>query len=119
MLAAGPYLRDQFVRRFEPLWKASRGVIVGGERKLAGRLRDLVAEGAIKASTAKALAGHIALDAAGVHEEIQGRSTVLGDRAKCRDLGLVLNNDVVDDVEVRLDLQLERAFDSEVWGPQG
>jgi hypothetical protein len=116
MLAAGSYLRDSFVRRFEPLWRASRGVIVGGERQLAGRLRDLVSEGAIKPSTAKALAGHIALDAAGVHEDIQARSTVLGDRAACRDLGLVLNNDVVDDIEVRLDEQLERAFDSEVWG---
>lgn len=118
-LAAGPYLRDQFVRRFEPLWRASRGVIVGGERQLARRLRELVDEGALKPSKAKALAGHLALDAAGVHEEIQGRSTVLGDRAECRNLGLVLNNDVVDDVEVDLGQQLERAFDSELWGNQG
>jgi hypothetical protein len=113
------YLRDQFVRRFEPLWRASRGVIVSGERQLAQRLRELVDEGAIKPSKAKALAGHIALDAAGVHEEIQGRSTVLGDRAECRDLGLVLATDIFEDVEIDLGEQLERAFDSEAWGPQG
>lgn len=119
MVADAGYLRDQFVRRFEPLWRASRGVIVGGERELARRLRELVEEGAIKPSKAKALAGHIALDAAGVHEEIQGRSTVLGDRAQCRDLGLVLATDIFEDVEIDLGQQLERAFDSEAWGPQG
>lgn len=108
------YVRDAFVRRFEPLWRASKGVKVAGTNELARRLAEYVQDGTIKASTAKALAGALVLDSAGI--EIQARSTRLADRAKCRDLGLVLADGVLDEVEVDLESVLEEALDSAAWG---
>lgn len=117
VVTTSSYVRDAFVQRFEPLWRAGKGVKVAGVTELAVRLHELVEDGLIKPSTAKALAGHLVLDAAGV--EVQSRSTRLADRAKCRNLGLVLADGVLDEVEVDLGEVLEAALDSEAWGAQG
>lgn len=117
VVAESSYVRDAFVRRFEPLWRASKGVKVAGVTELAARLGEMVHAGEVKPSTAKALAGHLVLEAGGV--EVQARSTRLGDRARCRDLGLVLADGVLDEVEVDLGAVLEEALDSDAWGAQG
>ena len=111
------YPRDAFVQRFEPLWRAAKGVIVGGVSQLAVRLQEMVEAGDIKPSTAKALAGALVFDAAGL--EVQSRTTRMRDRAKCRDLGLVLADGVLDEVQVDLGDVLEAALDSDAWGAQG
>lgn len=116
-VASASFVRDAFVKRFEPLWKAAKGVTVGGAIKLAEKLGQLQEEGVITAGEAKRIAGHLLLDTADAHR--QARSTVLGDRAAARKLGLVLADGVVDEVEVELDQVIERALDSSAWGAQG
>lgn len=116
-LADTSYVRDQFVRRFETLWSAAKGVKVGGVLELAKRLDELVGEGAISPTEAKRIAGHLVLDAAGCQN--QKRSTLLNDRADARRHGLVLADGLFDEVEVDLGEVLERAMDAEAWGAHG
>lgn len=116
-LAETTYIRDQFVKRFETLWSAAKGVKVGGVLELAKRLDELVGQGAISQTAAKRIAGHLVLDAAGCQH--QSRSTRLRDRADARRHGLVLADGLFDEVEVDLGEVLERAMDSEAWGAQG
>jgi hypothetical protein len=116
-IAASTYVRDAFVRRFEPLWRASKGVKVAGVNELAQRLAELVDEGEISPQQAKALAGYLALEAGQANR--QSRAQRYRDRARCRSHGLVLADGVLDEVEVDLGAVMERAFDSEAWGAQG
>jgi len=116
-IAQGTYVRDSFVKRFEPLWKASKGVKVAGVNELAQRLAELQDEGVITPGEAKAMAGHLLLENAGAHR--QSRSQQYKDRARCRQHGLVLADGPLDHVEVDLGEVMERALDSEAWGAQG
>jgi hypothetical protein len=116
-IASSSYVRDAFVQRFEPLWRASKGVKVAGSIELAQRLKELVEEGELSASEAKSMAGYLILEQAGAN--FQSRRTRYRDRARCRDHGLVLADGVLDQVEIDLGEVLERAFDSEAWGCQG
>lgn len=116
-VAEGTYVRDSFVKRFEPLWKAAKGVKVAGPIELAHRLAELQDEGLVTAAEAKAMAGHLLLETAGAQR--QSRSQCYKDRAACRRHGLVLADGVLDEVEVDLGQVLERAMDSEAWGGQG
>lgn len=116
-VASSSYVRDAFVRRFEPLWRAAKGVKVGGVMELAQRLAELQDEGLISPAEAKRIAGHLVLDAADACR--QSRSTVYADRRAARDRGLVLADGVLDHVEVDLGEVLEQALDAECWGAQG
>jgi hypothetical protein len=116
-MARSGYIRDAFVRRFEPLWKASKGVTVGGALELAKRLGRMVDAGEISPTTAKRIAGHLVLDAAG--EQKQAKRTILADRRDARNLGLVLADGVLDEVEIDLGEVCEAAMDSAAWGAQG
>jgi hypothetical protein len=116
-IAQGTYVRDAFVKRFEPLWKAAKGVKVAGVIELAQRLAELQEEGLITPGEAKAMAGHLLLESAGAHR--QSRSQHYKDRAACRRHGLVLADGPLDHVEVDLGEVMERALDSEAWGAQG
>ena len=116
-VAATGYVRDSFVKRFEPLWQSAKGVKVGGVLELARRLDELVQQGAISPTAAKRLAGHLVLDAAECQH--QKRSTLMRDRAEARRHGLVLADGILDEVEVDLESVLERAMDSSAWGGQG
>ncbi len=117
--ASGTYVRDAFVRRFEPLWRAAKGVKVAGPTEIAVRLGEMVDEGVITATEAVRIAGHVQLDAAGIASSICKRSTYMRHRAEARDHGLVLADGVLDEVEVDLGQVLEQALDSECWGAQG
>lgn len=116
-LASSTFVRDAFVRRFEPLWRAAKGVKVGGVMELAQRLAELQDEGIVSPSEAKRLAGHLVLDAA--EAQRQSRAQCYRDRADARKHGLVLADGVLDEVEVDLGQVLERAMDSEAWGCEG
>ncbi len=117
LLSDSTYIRQAFVRRFEPLWQAAKGVKVAGVMELAKRLDQLVQAGEISPTVAKRIAGHLVLDAAGCQH--QKRSTLMRDRADARRHGLVLADGLFDEVEVDLGDVLERAMDSECWGGQG
>ena len=116
-VASSTYVRDAFVQRFSPLWRAAKGIKVGGVIELAYRLAELQDEGVISPGEAKRIAGHLVLDAADAQR--QSRSTCYADRADARRHGLVLADGVLDEVEVDLGDVLEQALDSEAWGAEG
>lgn len=109
------YVRGKFVNRFEPLWKASKGVVVGKNEKLAIRLGELVDEGVLSITEARSIAGHLLLDSVGVEESRMQRQGYWKQRARARDQGLVLAEGVDTDVDVDLSQVLESVFDSECW----
>ena len=116
-VASTSFVRDAFVRRFEPLWKAAKGVKVGGVIELAHRLAELQDEGVLTPGEAKRIAGHLVLDS--VDAQRQSRSQYYKDRAAARRHGLVLADGVLDEVEVDLGDVLEQALDSGAWGCRG
>jgi hypothetical protein len=116
-IAATTYVRDAFVRRFEPLWRASKGVKVSGWTGLAQRLGELVDEGELSAGEAKAIAGYLLLEEADANRQSERQR--YRDRSRCRNHGLVLADGVLDEVEVDLGDVLEQALDSAAWGVQG
>jgi len=116
-IAQGTYVRDAFVKRFEPLWKAAKGVKVAGAIELAQRLAELQDEGLITPGEAKAMAGHLLLETACAQRQSQSQRN--RDRRRCRDHGLVLADGVLDEVDVDLGEVMEQAMDSEAWGAQG
>lgn len=113
-VAQGTYVRDAFVRRFEPLWRASKGVKVAGEVELAVRIGELLEAGEITPGEAKSMAGYLLLEKAGVNA--QSRRTRYRDRRKCADHGLVLADGVLEEVEVDLGDVIERALEADCWG---
>jgi hypothetical protein len=117
VVAQGSFVRDAFVKRFEPLWRAAKGIKVGSSKELALRLLELQDEGHITPAEAKAMAGHLLLEQADAQR--QSRATRYRDRARCRDHGLVLADGVVDEVEIDLGEVIERALDSSAWGAEG
>jgi hypothetical protein len=114
LIASGSFVRDQFVRRFEPLWRASKGVKVAGAVELAERISELVDEGVLTPRQAKSVAGWLLLEQAGANR--QSRATYYRDRRRCADLGLVVADGTVDPVEVDLEGMIEDALDSGCWG---
>jgi len=118
-VAESTFVRDAFVRRFEPLWKAAKGVKVGTAVKLAERAAELVEEEVLTPAEAQRIVGHLCLDASGRAEELFPRSTFKRHRREARESGLVLADGVIDEVEIDLGEILEEALDSEAWGASG
>jgi hypothetical protein len=116
-VASGSFVRDQFVRRFEPLWRASKGVIVAGGTDLAVRVAELVSEGSLTQRQAESVLGWLMLEQ--IDGNQQPRSTWFRKRRRCADLGLVVADGTIDPVQVDLGEVLERALDSECWGAAG
>jgi hypothetical protein len=108
----GEYVRSNFHGRFVPLWKASKGIIVGTPIQLAGRLAELQDEEALTPGQAKAVAGHLVLEAAGAQRQtVRQRRR---DRALARRHGLVLA-DGEETCEVPIESVLEACLDAEGW----
>ena len=115
VVAETSYVRDSFVRRFEPLWQASKGVMVGALTDLADRVVELVEEGEMTPGEGKSALAHLVLDSGG-QERLQSRATWYRDRAVCRRHGLVLADCDEDRVSVDLGEVLEEALEAECWG---
>lgn len=113
-VAGSTYVRDAFVRRFEPLWRASKGVKVATATELAVKIKQLVEEGVLKPGEAIRVAGFLLMEQADCNP--QTRSTRYRTRTLCAEAGLALADGVTDEVEVELAEIIERALDSEVWG---
>lgn len=116
-VADGRYVRDSFVRRFEPLWMAAQGVKVGGILQLARRLGELQEAGEITPAEAVRAAGTIVLDSAGEHR--QSRATVMRNRRLVREHGLVLADGILEEVDVDLASILEECMETDAWEAQG
>lgn len=110
------YLRGLWHRRWLHLWRASNGVIVAGPAVLADRLADLVVAGEVTQAEAERLAGFLLLQSRGV---AHSRATVYRRRQRLRELGVLLGDGVLEEVEVDVHQVMERALDSPVWGSQG
>jgi hypothetical protein len=109
------YVRSKFQQRFYPLWQATKGVTVAGPLVLADRLADLVDEGTISARQAEQLAGYVVLQ----RRVRQKRSATYVRRKALRELGLVVADGALEEVEVDLHEVLEEALESPAWGARG
>lgn len=115
VVADPSFVRDSFVRRFSPLWSASKGVIVGTQNELIDRVVELVESGEMTGGEAKAALGHLLLDQGG-QRQLQSRRTWFRDRSVCRRHGLVLADADEDPVQVDLAEVIEGALDADCWG---
>ena len=107
------YVRGAFRRRFVPLWRASKGVQVAGPLVLAARIGELVESGQLTPTKARAVAGFLLLDAAGVRQG--GRTTRWRLQRTCAEAGLVLPDGVMEEVEVDLGEVLEAVLEADAW----
>lgn len=110
----GHYVREKFVSRFAPLWRASKGVTVAGPIVLAEKLTELIDAGDLTPSQAEKLGGHLLLSAVGRPTAVS-RATGFRRRAQLREHGLVLSDAVLQEVEVDLHSVLEAVLDSDAW----
>lgn len=110
------YVKSKFQQRWLSLWQATKGVTVAGTMVIAERLADKVQDGQVTAKQAEALIGYVVMSRRGVK---QGRSTVYNRRKRLRELGLVVADGVLEEVEVDLHEVLEEALESPAWGAQG
>lgn len=111
------YVRGQYQRRFMPLYESARGVKVGGPVVLATRLREAVEAGMIEPSRARSLGGYLLTEAVDMPQG--SRSTRYALEKECRQLGLVLGDGALDEVEVDLGSILEECLESEAWARRG
>jgi len=113
-------LRVGFQRRFYPLWKAARGVKVGGPVIVAERLIEAVAEGRIGRREAESLAGYVLLSAAGGRRPAGlPQRTMYRRESRARELGIVAADGVLDEVEVDVGSVLEAALETDAWERSG
>ena len=110
------YVKRQFQQRWLPLWQATKGVTVAGVLVIADRIAGLVDEGELSSRQAEQLAGYVVLQRRGVRSS---RPTVYRRRAKLRELGLVVADGVLEEVEVDLHEVLDEALESPSWGARG
>ncbi len=106
------YVRSKFQQRFFTLWQATKGVTVAGHVVLADKLAELVDGGELTARQAEGLAGYLVLAKRGV---TVSRASTYRRRAKLRELGLVVADGALEEVEVDLHQVLDRALDGAVW----
>jgi hypothetical protein len=116
----GVALRAGFQRRFYPLWKASKGVIVAGPVVIAEKLLDAVEAGEITAREAESLAGHCMLQVVGGRQGAGvSKATMYRRESRARELGLVLADGVLQEVEVDVAAVLEATLETELWDRAG
>jgi hypothetical protein len=107
-------------KRFLPLWRATKGLKIVTTAKLARELKSAVNEDRCTPGQAIDVAGHLVMEAAGVH--VGSRNTRWRHASKARELGLVLVDGVLEEEEYDVGEMMEAAFDPAVWsgpGPQG
>lgn len=109
----GQYVREKYVSRFAPLWRASKGVTVAGPIVLAQKLADLVVADELAPSRARTLAGFLLLEGLGAPQG--GARTRRTLRRECREHGLVIADGVLQEVEVNLGSVLEAALETDAW----
>lgn len=112
-------LRLGFHRRFYPLWKATRGVTVGGPFVLAEKVMAAVQAGRIGQREAESLCGHMLLSQVSGRRGASSRRTMYRREARARELGIVLGDGVLQEVEVDVAAVLEAALETDAWNRRG
>lgn len=107
------YVRAQFHCRFLPLWRATKGVTVAGLPVLTTKLAELVEEDVLTPQEAIRAAGFLML---GDDLPFPAR-TARRYRRVCNDLGLVLADGVLQEVEVDLHDVLDQVL-ADDWEPR-
>lgn len=110
------HVRAQFQSRFMPLWRACKGVTVGGPIVLAGKILEAIEDERVTPAVGESIAGHMLLSvAAGRHGAGRSKRTLYRREQEMRKLGLVIADGCLEEVEVRLDHALEAALDAGQW----
>lgn len=112
-------VKRSFQRRFYPLWKASKGVTVAGLAVVVEKLVEAVDAGEIGRQQGRLLIGDTCLEAYGHGGELVSPSTRRLSRQLRRELGLVLADGVLQEVEVDVAEVLEAALDTDLWERRG
>ena len=107
------YVRNTWRRRFLPLWRATKGVKVAGPLVLAERIGELIDTGELTPGQARAVAGFLLLEAAGVQQG--SRRTRYRLRATAAEAGLVLADGLMQEIEVDLGAIVEDVLESDAW----
>jgi len=113
-------LRAGFHRRFYPLYKATKGVTVAGPIVLAEKMIAAVERGDIGPREAESVMGHMVLRLAGGRRGAGiSKATMHRREGRARELGLVVAEGVLEEVEVDVGAVLEAALEADVWGAEG
>jgi len=115
----GDMLRRSFQRRFYPLYKASKGVTVGGPYVVVKRIQEAVDAGELGRKQARALIGDTFIEAIGAESSFLEGRTLRRSRQLRRELGAVLADGVIENVAVDVAAVLEQAMESELWDRRG
>lgn len=116
-------VKRNFRARFEPLYAASKGVVVAPVTVLVERLLEHVDAGELHPRTASNLAGYLMLEAAGASRSVE-RTTRWRREKQLRELGLIpehyvelLSAQLDEDREQAIELRpaLESCLDDAVW----
>jgi hypothetical protein len=117
---SAPVLRANFHRRFYPLFQVTKGVTVGGAVVVAEKLLEAVEAKTISPVMANAVAGHTLMRLAGGRRGSGvSQSAMYKYERTLRELGLVLADGILEEVEVDIGAVLEAALDSDAWGRDG
>jgi hypothetical protein len=109
-------VKEKFEQRFAPLWKATKGVTVGGPLVIHANLAEKIASGELTYNEAERIAGYLALESQGLAPE--SRATMYRRRAEARAAG-VYNSESEELLEVDVSDVLAMALESEAWGCEG
>jgi hypothetical protein len=111
------YVRDKFVARFHPLWRASKGIKVVGAVGIVDELKSRVERGELTTVQAEQALAFQLLGSAG--DGLYTARTRRRRRALVQETGLVLHNGAMEEVEVDLHEVLEEVLDTDAWGRSG
>jgi hypothetical protein len=111
------YVREKFLQRFAPLWKATHGLKVVGRMQLKEKVLDLVEAGELTTAQAEQIVAFQFLS--------DGDRTVYNERTRrrrrqlVRETGVVLAGAGEDDVEVDLHEILGQVLETNAWDRRG
>jgi hypothetical protein len=110
----GEYVREKFQQRWLPLWQATKGgVTVAGYLTIAEKIAAAYESGAVSREMAEKLAGYVVLERTSVRQK---RRTNYRRRAKLRELGLVVADGTLEEVEIDLTDVLDEIMEGATWG---
>lgn len=112
----GPeYARAMFQMRWDPLRKATKGVVVASQHRCAEVVQELVDEGELTQAQACKILGFQVLEQAGLADSLE-RTTRWRYRALLREAGVVLTESVLDhEIEIDLGDSIEQLLEGAIW----
>jgi hypothetical protein len=113
------YVRGRFEQRFKALYRSAKGVKVAALPVLAETLATRARAGEITHREMERLGGFILAELGGGARSAYPERTYKRRRAELRDHGLVVADEFFAPVEVDLEIVLERAIDTPLWGRKG